>query len=89
MKTFLFLDDWMLDSQRDVVRRFGRPEPVKADPVPFIGNYATVLYDPDPQRRYKAARPVRRTGCTGGWTPSIPSSRADPSLGMGSGTASR
>ena len=47
MKTFLFLDDWMLDSYRDVVRRFGRPEPVDVDPVPFMGNYATVLYDPE------------------------------------------
>jgi len=79
MKTFLFLDDWMLDSQRDVVRRFGRPEPVKADPVPFIGNYATVLYDPE-RGCYRAwyNRPIEHGGKRSGlfaW-PKVPMATA-------------
>ncbi|HID95495.1 MAG TPA: hypothetical protein EYP53_05490 [Candidatus Latescibacteria bacterium] len=29
MKTYLLLDDWMLDSYSDIVRCFGEPQPVK------------------------------------------------------------
>lgn len=47
MKTFLFLDDWMLDSHRDIVRRFPRPRLLPAEPVAEMSNYATVIRDPE------------------------------------------
>ncbi len=53
MKTFLFLDDWMLDSYRDVVRRFPRPEQIPVEPVTEMYNYATVIRDPE-QGCYRA-----------------------------------
>ena len=47
MKTFLFLDDWMLDSYRDVVRSFPQPEQVPVESVTEMYNYATVIRDPE------------------------------------------
>jgi hypothetical protein len=47
MKTLLFLDDWMLDSYTDVVRRFCEPEQLPLEPVTEMYNYATVIRDPE------------------------------------------
>ncbi|MFH1008734.1 MAG: hypothetical protein V1800_14730, partial [Candidatus Latescibacterota bacterium] len=47
MKTFLFLDDWMLDSYTDIVRRFPQPKQMPAEPVTEMYNYATVIRDPE------------------------------------------
>jgi len=47
MKTFLFLDDWMLDSHRDIVRRFPQPKQIPVEPVTEMCSYATVIRDPE------------------------------------------
>ena len=47
MKTFLFLDDWMLDSYRDIVRRFPQPQQIPVEPVTEMYNYTTVIRDPE------------------------------------------
>ena len=58
MKTILFIDDWMLDWRRNVVRRFGRPEIVQKqltfdEPGPLARpakSYQNVILDPDSGR---------------------------------------
>ncbi len=53
MKTILFLDDWMLDSRQDVVRRFVRPELSQREfgfedrSLSPAGGYVNVARDPE------------------------------------------
>jgi len=46
MKTFLFLDDWMIEATRDVVRRWPQARPVDVPPFTEANNYGSVIYDP-------------------------------------------
>ena len=98
MKTYLFLDDWMLDSYSDIVRRFGCPKPVSVDPVLGI-NYSSVIRDPEQGYRLWANKPTKLPGyerpiqslhlyeSSDGyhWTPKEPKDTDPPILPSGDG----
>ena len=46
MRTFLFLDDWMIDATRDVVRRWPQATPADAPTFVEANNYAWIMFDP-------------------------------------------
>ena len=47
MRLFLFLDNWMLDSMRDVVRQWNVAQPVDVPPFTDARSHFSVWYDPD------------------------------------------
>jgi hypothetical protein len=47
MKLFLFLDDWLIDGMRDVVREWNVAKPADVKPYTDVNGHMSVWYDPD------------------------------------------